>query len=115
NAGGGGSNLGGSAGGGGASAPTCPCTACNGDPALEVSSASEADYQGNRIAWSDAAGHRRSALMVDNRIKDPAGFWGGYMRRFNYVANGEERQCVGKRSSHPGFGMVVNHYGNTSM
>src|SRR5690606_23573247 len=34
---------------------------------------------------------------------------------FTYQANGAARHCVGQRSSHPGFGMVVNHYGSTSV
>lgn len=105
--------AGGTGGTGGASTACAPAQPI--DPLTITQGANEHGYQGNVITWPDAAGEPRSALMVTNLQTDPAGRHGGYMRRYTYYANGTIRECVGQRTSHPGFGMVVNHYGNTAV
>jgi hypothetical protein len=71
-------------------------------------------YQSDIYRWVDGRCQERTAAMVHNTVQDPAGHWGGYMRRYTYQAASGTRTCVGNNNAHPGVGSVTNHYSNTS-
>ncbi len=74
--------------------------------------ASVGGFSSNLYTWYDAGCKARSAAMVKNDVKDPAGRFGGYLRQFTYDIGGALRTVGSSNSTHPGFGMVINHYGN---
>jgi hypothetical protein len=71
-------------------------------------------FRVDRFTWRDRACHARSAALVRNDAADPAGWNGGYLRRYTYEADGAQRTCDGAESGIPGWGMVVCHVHNGS-
>ncbi|RYF49365.1 MAG: hypothetical protein EOO38_08085 [Cytophagaceae bacterium] len=67
-------------------------------------------YAVRAYTWSDSSGLARSVSLVHSDRKDPAGFYGGYMRNYNYTVGGVRRNCTSSDPDHPGFGFLVNHY-----
>ena len=67
-------------------------------------------YLSDVYQWKDASGRDRSAALVRNDVRDPMGFWGGYLRRFTYVkSNGTTVTSTGGSYDYPGWGYTVNH------
>jgi len=66
-------------------------------------------FRTDRYAWRDSDCRPRSAALVRNDAPDPAGWNGGYLRRYTYEAGGAERTCDGAHDQVPGWGMVVCH------
>lgn len=84
-------------------------------PPLEIAAGTDVDgFLSDVFTWRDARCQPRSAAMVRNDQRDPAGHFGGYLRRFTYDAGGTTRTCDGSSDTHPGFGYTVNHFGSTS-
>lgn len=71
-------------------------------------------YRVDRYAWRDSDCRPRSAALVRNDGADPAGWNGGYLRRYTYEAAGATRTCDGAQAGIPGWGMVVCHVHNGS-
>jgi hypothetical protein len=67
-------------------------------------------YAVRAYTWRDSSGLARSVSLVHSDRKDPAGFYGGYMRNYNYTVGGVSRNCTSSDPDHPGFGFLVNHY-----
>jgi len=69
------------------------------------------------VRWRDAGNKERSAALVRNDAADPAGFYGGYVRRFTYTkADGSVRAATGGRTpDHPGWGYTVHHDGDDDL
>lgn len=89
-----------------------PGEAC---PPLELEPGVSVDgFVSDVFTWRDARCLPRSAAMVRNDVRDPAGSYGGYLRRYTYEAGGVTRTCDGSSARHPGFGYTVNHYGDTA-
>lgn len=86
--------------------PTTNCKALAVAPAQSLNG-----FLVDRYTWFDQDCTPRMADMVRNTEKDPAGFFGGYMRRYTYQVSGKARVCESTNPSHPGFGYLVNHYG----
>ena len=55
---------------------------------------SDNGFPAHLVSWTDASGHPRSAVMVD-QVSTGGGPYPGYMRRYTYVANGVTRVCTG--------------------
>ncbi|WP_246357479.1 hypothetical protein [Pyxidicoccus fallax] len=66
-------------------------------------------FRVDRFTWRDTDCRPRSAALVRNDARDPAGWNGGYLRRYTYEAAGAQRTCDGGRAEVPGWGMVVCH------
>lgn len=69
-------------------------------------------YSSDLYSWYDADCKVRTAALVKNNAADPAGKRGGYLRRFTYDVAGATRTIASTHTTHPGFGMVINHYGS---
>lgn len=68
-------------------------------------------YVSDVYRWRDSRNKERSAALVRNDALDPAGLYGGYIRRFTYVKNdGTTLTAVGgHKPEHPGFGYTLHH------
>ncbi|MCE9669027.1 hypothetical protein LY474_14535 [Myxococcus stipitatus] len=66
-------------------------------------------FRTDRVIWRDAACEPRSASLVRNDAADPAGWHGGYIRRYTYQVAGAQRTCDGAKDGVPGWGMVTCH------
>ncbi|MFP2927514.1 hypothetical protein ACLESO_20420 [Pyxidicoccus sp. 3LG] len=66
-------------------------------------------FRVDRYAWRDTDCRPRSAALVRNDASDPAGWNGGYLRRYTYETAGATRTCDGAQAGVPGWGMVVCH------
>lgn len=66
-------------------------------------------FRTDRYTWRDADCRPRSAALVRNDAADPAGWNGGYLRRYTYEVSGATRTCDGADDGVPGWGMVVCH------
>ncbi len=93
--------------------PPPPGTPC---PALAVQRDVSVDsgYHSDRYTWHDAGCRPRSAALVRNDVRDPAGKWGGYLRRHTYEIGGSVRSSGGATQTHPGWGYLVNHFGDSA-
>jgi hypothetical protein len=69
-------------------------------------------YRVDRFTWRDTDCRPRSAALVRNDASDPAGWNGGYLRRYTYEARGAQRVCDGAQAGIPGWGMVASHLHN---
>ncbi|MBF5043446.1 hypothetical protein FGE12_13695 [Aggregicoccus sp. 17bor-14] len=96
--------------------PPEPLPGASACPGLEVQRDVSVDsgYRSDRYTWRDAACRPRSAALVRNDVRDPAGKWGGYLRRHTYEVGGAVRSSGGNSTDHPGFGYLVNHFGNSA-
>lgn len=61
--------------------------------------------------WRDSLDKERSVALVRNNAVDPAGFYGGYARRFTYVkSDGSTLTATGGRTAQdPGWGYTLHH------
>jgi len=61
--------------------------------------------------WRDAQNTERSVALVRNDVVDPAGFYGGYARRFTYVkSDGTTLTATGGHTAQdPGWGYTLHH------
>lgn len=66
-------------------------------------------FRSDRYTWHDSDCAPRSAFLVRNDTRDPAGWQGGYVRRYVYEAQGSTRTCDGANDGVPGWGMVTCH------
>jgi hypothetical protein len=66
-------------------------------------------FRTDRYVWRDQDCRVRSVSLVRNDAADPAGWNGGYVRRFTYEVAGAERVCDGQNPQVPGWGMVTSH------
>jgi hypothetical protein len=66
-------------------------------------------FRTDRYTWRDDDCRPRSAALVRNDATDPAGWNGGYLRRYTYEVQGATRTCDGAHDQVPGWGMVVCH------
>ncbi|GMU06767.1 hypothetical protein [Corallococcus caeni] len=66
-------------------------------------------FKTDRYVWRDRDCHVRSVSLVRNDAADPAGWNGGYIRRYTYEVAGAERICDGQNPQVPGWGMVTSH------
>ncbi|WP_426756586.1 hypothetical protein [Myxococcus sp. Y35] len=66
-------------------------------------------FRTDRFEWRDADCKPRSASLVRNDAPDPAGWTGGYVRRYTYDVAGTARVCDGSTDEVPGWGMVTSH------
>lgn len=66
-------------------------------------------FRTERYTWRDSDCRPRSAALVRNDARDPAGWTGGYLRRYTYETGGATRTCDGAHNQVPGWGMVVCH------
>ncbi|WP_228557115.1 hypothetical protein [Myxococcus sp. AB025B] len=81
-------------------------------PCAPVSLTRDVDLEGfhtDRYTWRDGDCAPRSAFLVRNDAQDPAGWHGGYLRRYVYEAHGAARTCDGATNEVPGWGMVTCH------
>lgn len=69
-------------------------------------------FRTDRYVWRDRECRPRSAYVVRNDGTDPAGWNGGYIRRYTYEVDGAERTCDGSHNEVPGWGMVTCHLRN---
>lgn len=74
-------------------------------------------YVSDVYRWRDSSNKERSAALVRNNALDPAGFYGGYIRRFTYQkADNSTVQAVGGRDpNHPGWGYTLHHDGSQDL
>jgi len=79
------------------------------DPAQSVGG-----FTSDVFRWRDAQNKERSAALVRNDAQDPAGFYGGYVRRFTYQkADGSTLIAQGgHHAGHPGWGYTLHHQRN---
>lgn len=66
-------------------------------------------FRVDRYVWRDSTCRPRSAALVRNDAGDPAGWNGGYLRRYTYEVQGATRTCDGSHNQVPGWGMVASH------
>ena len=70
-------------------------------------------FKTDRYVWRDHDCRLRSVSLVRNDAADPAGWNGGYIRRYTYEPAGEaagaQRTCDGQNPQVPGWGMVTSH------
>ncbi|RKG75398.1 hypothetical protein [Corallococcus terminator] len=66
-------------------------------------------FKTDRYVWRDGDCRVRSVSLVRNDAADPAGWNGGYIRRYTYEAAGAQRTCDGQSAQVPGWGMVTSH------
>ncbi|TSC29294.1 hypothetical protein FOF48_15285 [Corallococcus sp. Z5C101001] len=66
-------------------------------------------FKTDRYVWRDRDCHVRSVSLVRNDAADPAGWNGGYIRRYTYEVANAERVCDGQNPQVPGWGMVTSH------
>lgn len=81
-------------------------------PCVPLSLERDVDLEGfhtDRYTWRDGDCAPRSAFLVRNDSADPAGWHGGYVRRYVYETNGAPRTCDGANNGVPGWGMVTCH------
>lgn len=71
-------------------------------------------FLSDRYTWQDRGCRPRSAALVRNDVRDPKGWYGGYLCRYTYEVSGATRTCEGASDSHPGWGYTVNHFDGTS-
>ncbi len=88
---------------------TVPAWASSCTPLSITRGVSVEGFVSDRYNWRDAECRPRSAALVRNNLTDPAGFFGGYMREYQYAFNGATRVVKGSTAVHPGFGYLVNH------
>lgn len=76
------------------------------DPAQAVGG-----FTSDVFRWRDAQNKERSAALVRNDALDPAGFYGGYLRRFTYVkSDGSTLIATGGHTAQdPGWGYTLHH------
>jgi hypothetical protein len=76
------------------------------DPAQAVGG-----FTSDVFRWRDAQNKERSAALVRNDAVDPAGYYGGYLRRFTYVkGDGSTLTATGGRTAQdPGWGYTLPH------
>jgi len=79
------------------------------DPAQSVGG-----FTSDVVRWRDAQNKERSAAMVRNDALDPAGFYGGYVRRFTYQkGDGSTLTATGGHvAQNPGWGYTLHHQQN---
>jgi hypothetical protein len=66
-------------------------------------------FRVDRYVWRDSDCRPRSAALVRNDASDPAGWNGGYLRRYTYEVQGTPRTCDGSHNEVPGWGIVASH------
>lgn len=76
------------------------------DPAQSVGG-----FTSDVFRWRDAQNKERSAALVRNNALDPAGYYGGYARRFTYVkSDGSTLTASGGHvAQNPGWGYTLHH------
>jgi hypothetical protein len=95
----------GATGGGPSATGGAPAEGCL--PAEFEENAGIANSSTDQVRWFDAACKPRSAAL--------ARVGGGYLRQASYEAKGKPRVMTGTGAAgHPGFGYIVNHYGDTA-
>ena len=81
--------------------------------ALEIArGVSVGGFLSDRYVWSDSGCRPRSAALVRNDVQDPTGRWGGYLRQYVYDVDGVPRVANGAPGGYPGFGVLINHFGD---
>ncbi len=68
-------------------------------------------YVSDVYRWRDSGNKERTTALVHNDVADPAGLFGGYVRRFSYAkGDGSTRTALGGHTvGHPGWGYTVHH------
>lgn len=66
-------------------------------------------YMSDVYSWYDASNKLRTMSLVRNNAADPAGLYGGYIRRFTYLSGASTITADGRSTSHPGWGYTVHH------